>query len=47
MFAIVSQKISTAISKGLGCVDPNSMILRNVSNYLPVITSPYITSARI
>jgi hypothetical protein len=44
---LVSQKFCTAISKGLGCVDPSSMIFHDVSNYLPVNTSPYTTSARL
>lgn len=47
MFAIVSQKFSTAISKGLDCVDPSNMIFRNFSKYLPVNTWPHITSVRL
>ena len=44
---LVSQKFSTAISKGLSCVDPSSMIFRDIKNYLPVNTSPYKTSGRL
>jgi hypothetical protein len=42
----VSQKFSTAISKGLVCVDPSSMIFRDINNCLPVNTSQYTTPAR-
>jgi len=38
---------SAAISKGLGSVELSSIIFRDVSNYLPVNTSPHITDARL
>jgi hypothetical protein len=47
MFTVVSQKFPAAICKGLGCVDLGNKIFLNVSNYLPVNTSPYVTAARL
>jgi len=44
---LVSQKFPTAISKGSGCVDSSSMNFCDISNYLPVKTSPHKTSTRL